>query len=260
MRQLIIEKLPDKNGIIKIEAKDYKYLKQVLRVKIGDMVVLRLPDGSLQNSTVVVINEKIKQIALQICSENAKSITRGVQAEQIQNLQNGIEYTLFQFIPKPAKFELIVRQATECGVKNIIPVIGEYSEKASVNAICGNKKERLERIIKEARQQSGSPIDTTVCAPVTLQEAIKSWKENENSIGFVLWEQDSVDDKIRTRLQSGEFKKVAIVVGSEGGISKEEIELLTKENLFYPIHFSVNILRCETAALYGIAAIQTAGI
>ena len=38
----------------------------------------------------------------------------------------------------------------------------------------------------------------------------------------------------------------------------EEVELLKTKGLFYPLHFSVNILRCETAALYGIAAIQTA--
>ena len=35
-----------------------------------------------------------------------------------------------------------------------------------------------------------------------------------------------------------------------------EIEFL-KQNGFVPIHFETNILRCETAALYGIAAMQT---
>ena len=46
-------------------------------------------------------------------------------------------------------------------------------------------------------------------------------------------------------------------MGSEGGISPAEVEILQKEH-FEPIHFDVNILRCETAALYGIAAVQSA--
>ncbi len=56
----------------------------------------------------------------------------------------------------------------------------------------------------------------------------------------------------------GDFRAVAIFCGNEGGISPDELELLVKKALLCPVHFSVNILRCETAALYGIAAIQTA--
>ena len=50
-------------------------------------------------------------------------------------------------------------------------------------------------------------------------------------------------------------KKAAVVVGSEGGISPEEVELL-KAGGFIPVHLKTNILRCETAALYGIAVVQ----
>ena len=55
----------------------------------------------------------------------------------------------------------------------------------------------------------------------------------------------------------GKIKRVAIAVGSEGGISPEEVRTLEEKGLFQPIHFAVNILRCETAALYGIAAVQS---
>ena len=35
------------------------------------------------------------------------------------------------------------------------------------------------------------------------------------------------------------------------------MKTLEEKGLFEPIHFAVNILRCETAALYGIAAVQS---
>lgn len=272
MRQFILQKNPDKKGLIKLFDKDYRYLCQVLRVKQGDMLDVRLPDGNLQKTTVAQIDQKGRVVTLQICadpenSNKEKSITRGVQADEISNMGK-IEYWLFQFIPKPQKFEQIVRQATECGVKYIVPVISEYTEKSSVISLQGSKKERIEKIVKEARQQSGSAVDTVVCEPMTLDQACKKWEECEKSgpeekaLGIVLSERnDNTKELKELFLSYGDDKqkinRICITVGNEGGVSPEEIEKLTKKSLFLPVHFDVNILRCETAALYGIASLQT---
>ena len=278
MRQLIIEKGKEKNGLIQLEGKDYRYLRQVLRVRTGDMVSVRLPDGSLNNSTVASIDESARKIILQICADTGKTITRGVQAEeisdQVENGMSGIEYWLFQFLPRPQKFELIVRQATECGVAVIVPVVGDFSEKSSAQTLMGAKRERLERIVREARQQSGSPVDTKVLEPVSLEKAIELWtsgntdtEQNRSGrdVAFVLSERGDCDGNLHKTvegdpsdpLRDRPIKRAAIAVGSEGGISPEEVRTLEEKGLFQPVHFAVNILRCETAALYGIAAVQS---
>ena len=269
MRQLIINKNPDKKGLVIIEGKDFHYLRQVLRVKAGDMVTLRLPDGTQCNSTAAKIDDNAKKITLQVC---ALREPQGPQNDVVPEPVEGpsIEYTLFQFIPKPQKLELIVRQATECGVKNIIPVISEYAQKGYVDALKGSKLDRLQKIVREARQQSGSPVETTVFEPVTVEQAAELWikmKEEaggeEKTAGFVLSER-SVDGVLRPLRQAQGLQDaatplaVAIFCGNEGGISPDELDFLEKKALLCPVHFSVNILRCETAALYGIAAIQTA--
>ena len=56
---------------------------------------------------------------------------------------------------------------------------------------------------------------------------------------------------------SEKIKNCAVFCGAEGGISPEEIEILSKNGIV-PVHFETNILRCETAALYGIACVQNA--
>jgi len=53
------------------------------------------------------------------------------------------------------------------------------------------------------------------------------------------------------------FSRIALAVGCEGGISPAE-RTLFEQNGFMPIHLKTNILRSETAALYGLAAIQNA--
>ncbi len=272
MRQFIVEKNQIKNGLIQLEGKDYRYFRQVLRVRAGDMVSVRLPDGSLSNATVAKIDETSRCLTLQLCADTGKTITRGVQAEELTGgvvSANGalmVEYWLFQFLPRPQKFEQIVRQATECGVAVIVPVTGEYTEKSSAEALRGSKKERLERIIKEARQQSGSPVDTKVLEPVDLEKALEVWGtstplSDRADVAFVLSERDDCSGNLRSGVKKAggleKIKRAAIAVGSEGGISPEEVKLLEEKGLFLPVHFAVNILRCETAALYGIAAVQS---
>ena len=276
MRQLILQKNQDKNGLVLVEGKDFHYLRQVLRVKVGDMVNLRLADGLPYDSTVCKIDDTSKRITLQVCAPT------DVIASEARQSTSSIQFSLFQFIPKPQKLELIVRQATECGVKNIIPVISEYAQKGSVEALSGKKIERLERIVREARQQSGSPVDTKVFKPVTVEQAIEIWNKmkeeaggEENAAGFVLSERavSAGPGPTQHSCSGGSLKLlsqffdarhvegpqiVSIFCGNEGGISPDELELLTKKALLQPVHFSVNILRCETAALYGIAAVQTA--
>lgn len=269
MRQLIIENKQIRKGLIELEGKNYRYLRQVLRVRPGDMISVRLPDGSLNNATVARVDEAERRVVLQLCADTGKTITRGVQADQLNasaavNGALAVEYWLFQFLPRPQKFELIVRQATECGLSVIVPVIGEYTEKSSAQALAGAKRERLERIIKEARQQSGSPVETKVLEPMTLEQALELWctsAGDQGDLAFVLSERDDCSGKLRESVQKAGglegIKRAAIAVGSEGGISPDEVKALEEKGLFQPVHFAVNILRCETAALYGIAAVQT---
>ncbi|MCQ2597843.1 MAG: RsmE family RNA methyltransferase [Treponema sp.] len=263
MRQFISESLPDQKGYLYITGKDFRYFRQVLRIKPGDMVSVRLPDGVLQNMTACQVDDKAKKLVLQVCASTGneaedKVLTRGVQATEL-NEGRKTEYWLFQFLPKIQKLEQIVKQAVEAGVSVIVPVIGEYTEKSSVMALDNPAKlERLNKIIREARQQSGSPVDTKLMALVSLEEACSLWKEkcSEDSAAFVLYERNEKSRSMHSVIGDREIKLAAVACGSEGGLSVNEIEKLTQDDLFIPVHFEGNILRCETAALYGMAALQ----
>ena len=274
MRQFISREFPDKKGLLRICGKDFRYLRQVLRLKPGDMLSVRFSDGTLQNTTVCSVDENSREILLQICgkSENFETldVTRGTKADEIQNSCPQIEYFLFQYISKPAKMEQIIRQATECGVKYVIPVCGEFSQKQNILSMQHSKKERIERIVREARQQSGSPVETEILEQVSTEKAISFWQEKksfgssgsleQNSVAVVLWERNEKTVSLKKIFQpenSEKIKKIAIVVGCEGGISPAEVDLFLSAG-FNAIHFPGNILRCETAALYGIAAVQSA--
>ena len=110
---------------------------------------------------------------------------------------------------------------------------------------------------------AGEPAftDDTENTVVESVETTAEHREEGRDVAFVLSERDDCSGNLRatvaTAQEVGPIKRAAIAVGSEGGISPDEVKYLEEKGLFVPIHFAVNILRCETAALYGIAAVQT---
>lgn len=260
MRQFVVDTEPDLKGMIYISGKDYKYIRQVLRLNVGDMIKVACGVNSY-DTTLCSIDDNKKKITLQLCD---------VQPEQTSLEKpdpDKPEFWLLQFIPKHQKMELIVRQAVENGTSVIIPVIGEFTQKGSEN-ILGKKSDRIERIIREARQQSGSPLDTKVLEPVSLEAALKLIAEkqasveqnNKSCVKTSLYERNEESVTMHQAVwQAAEKNPVGFAIaaiGCEGGISPAEIALL-KRSGFSTVHFDVNILRCETASLYGMAALQT---
>lgn len=265
MRQFIIDTQPDSKGLIYLTGKDFKYIRQVLRLCEGDMIPV-VAGGKKYDTTLCAVDDSKKKITLSVCdvSNETPSVTLN---------ESRPEFWLIQFIPKPQKMELIIRQAVECGVSVIVPVLGEYTQKGSEKSLISKstsdagRQDRIERIIREARQQSGSPIDTKVLEPVTLEKACSLVNEKRNeakeknlsSVTVSLYErnEDSVmlHEAVKNSTQENKIGFAAIAVGCEGGISPDEIVVL-KNAGFKTVHFDANILRCETASLYGMACLE----
>ncbi|MBR3543977.1 MAG: 16S rRNA (uracil(1498)-N(3))-methyltransferase [Treponema sp.] len=263
MRQFVSSVSPNSKGLLEISGKDFHYLRNVLRLSVGDMLVLSLPGGLSQESTLCKVDDGAKKLTLQVCSSQSKDDASSDSAAFSQAQKAGASRSrlvLLQFIPKPPKMELIVRQATECGVAAIVPVIGDYTQGGSEKAL--QKSDRFERIVREARQQSGSLVATKIFEPRKLSAALDLIDEiAPGALKAFLYErtEKTVPLAAALELEKGRRDNDACVyaVGSEGGISPSECELFLARG-FKAVHFNTNILRCETAALYAAAAIQSA--
>lgn len=262
MRQYISETFPSAQGILETDERGFKHLRNALRVKCGDAVCVRLPDGALCNMAVCKIDVRRKVIVMQLNGDDGKLSL--LTEAMCQKTDAAIEWWLFMFVAKPQRMELIIRQAVECGVSNIVPVLGEYSQSGNVVAFTTRAaNSRFAKIVREAREQSGSAVDVKIAVPVSVSEVAKLWQEEsstapEAACAVVMYERKKKSMPLHDVVASHQaIKKVGIAIGCEGGIAPDEIEILCDAG-FAPVHFDVNILRCETAALYGIAAMQSA--
>jgi 16S rRNA (uracil1498-N3)-methyltransferase len=260
MRQYLSQKNLNSDGLLSIIGKDFRYLRNVLRLSSGDMIYVRFPDGELKPMTVCKISESEKKITLQVCNLSENEVTEK-SGENQSDFDGKTEFFLFMALPKSSKFDLIVRQAAECGVSRIIPVQTEFSQPGAEKM--NFRSERFDRIVKEARQQSGSPVETKIESCVNLAGAVQIWKseaenlDDEKKIAVVLYERSLSTVTIREACEKKHSpQKIALFCGSEGGLSPQEVKFLS-ESGFTAVHLKTNILRCETAALYGISALQS---
>jgi 16S rRNA (uracil1498-N3)-methyltransferase len=169
---------------------------------------------------------------------------------------------LFQALPKGAKMDLIVRQATEGGVTEIVPFLSAYAAHripvGTVDSEGSNRLNRWRRIIKEARQQSGSGIATSIQAPCTVDALLEYWdalqRRYPEARGLLLHQAPLEKGTFHSYL-SNKPDLVAVLIGPEGGFSPEEAVRFQAAG-FKPLIMGDAILRTETAALYAAAAIR----
>ncbi len=134
--------------------KDYHYFVRVLRYKKGYKFL-----GRDSNSNIY--NLRIKDITEDLCIlEVEKSIGDYPRLPEI---------ILYQCVCKGKKMDQIIRQATEAGVSKIVPVVSDFSV-SKIDTENNGKKDRWNKIIREAVQQSGSMVNTTIETPVTIDD------------------------------------------------------------------------------------------
>ena len=161
------------------------------------------------------------------------------------------EISLYQALPKGRKMELIVRQATELGVRRIVPVLSEHSLVKITKAEADSKRQRWQRIAREALQQSGAARLPQIEQPIGLTELLE-----RNDPGRVLFFH-------QVRLAAGSLHeclaevpvRLSLLIGPEGGFSEGEVESLVGSG-FTPVYLGDTVLRSETAALAALAAVK----
>lgn len=242
MKQFILPASFDGSSSVLLDEKDTHYLKNVLRVKVGAELKCTAPDGSVWRGIVSRFDDAGCTLELFPAGTDAeKDACGGSQSTRI---------ILYQSLIKGKNMDLIIRQAVEAGVAAVVPVETEYSQ-IRLKDFKNEKPERWQRIIKEAMQQSGTSIHTTVETMIKVED-IPPVSPDETGLFF---HQCPMEKKSIHQHLDGHFKKVFLFVGPEGGLSKKDIEILETKG-FKPVYLGENILRAETAALYVTAIVK----
>lgn len=236
MRKFFVKEEQINDEVIEIIGDDVNHIKNVLRLEGGEIILLCDMDNSINYVSEISKIEKDKII----CKIQNK----------IENQAEGnVELTIFQGLPKADKMELIIQKGTELGVKEFVPVNFERCIVKLKGKDEEKKIDRWQKIAEMAAKQSGRdliPKITNIESIKNICNLIPNYdivlvayeNEKENSLKQELLKLKNIKENI----------KIGVVIGPEGGISENEINLF-KQVGGKIITLGNRILRTETVCL-----------
>lgn len=230
MYKFFVEDNQIENNEIKIMNDDLKHISNVLRMRIGEEILIT------NKNTAETYKCSIKEI-------NKNEAVCTIIEKEENDTEPSIKVDIFQGIPKSDKMETIIQKSVELGVSKIFPV----SMKNCVAKIKDDikKQERWQKISEAAAKQSKRNIIPSIEKSVDIKYLCS--KIDEYDLVLVAYENE--DKKtIKDILKNNKVEKIAIVVGPEGGLTEKEVEELIKCGA-KAVSLGKRILRTETAPI-----------
>ncbi|MBP3255887.1 MAG: 16S rRNA (uracil(1498)-N(3))-methyltransferase [Clostridia bacterium] len=235
MQKFFVENNQICDSKVSITGSDMNHIVNVLRKKKNDTVLI----GNKEDSKTYIA--QIEQI-------NADEVILNITDELDETSEPNVEIDLYQGLPKFDKMELIIQKTTELGISSIIPLdmsrcIVKLDEKDSKKKI-----ERWQKIAEVAAKQSKRGKIPEIKDKMKLKEISNIIKEYD--VFIVAYEEENQQTLRQTlrEIEKRENYKIGILVGPEGGISNEEVEIL-KSFGCKSVSLGKRILRTETAPI-----------
>ena len=205
------------------------YLNKVMRVKENEAFSLFNSSGEWE--------AKILNISKGVVEFNV--------TKQLRQKENPKELWLAFSPIKSNYFNFMIQKATELGVTKFIPIIFDRTIVRKIN------KERLEKVIIEASEQSNRINVPDIEDPKSLDDFLNNFK-----VDLIFTDLNSKNTKID--LKKVTDKPTCVIIGPEGDFSEEERAKILKFNGVQPLKINENILRSETAVISAISIIKYA--
>ena len=232
MKKCLVDYSCIKGNKVYITGEKYNHLAKALRAKVGDIISVATPDQIVRECII----EKID-------SDTITLITKETREDFVEPKTS---ITLYQAILKYDKTELVIQKAVELGVKEIVLFTSQFTQVKPNES----KTDRLNKIIQEACQQSGRAYIPTI--------SFKSYDEVLDEIknyDLTILPYENEENKSLSDLTIQNGKNVAIIIGSAGGFSEDEI-LKARENNAKIVTLGKRILRAETASIVTIGNVM----
>lgn len=235
MYRFFVEEVQLKSSPVVIDGADYKHIRNVLRMKPGEEVLLC--DGSDKEYLCEIegFREERLEVLLHITDifGNARELPAKI--------------TLFQGYPKGDKLEMIVQKAVELGASEIVPVCMNRCVVKLDDKKAAKKVERLNAISLSAAKQSKRGMIPKVSEVMSLKEACEYTK----NMDYILLPYENAEgmEASRRLLKEAENKKhIGIFIGPEGGFDPWEVEMIERAG-GKRLSLGHRILRTETAGM-----------
>jgi 16S rRNA (uracil1498-N3)-methyltransferase len=222
---------------ITIADEDHRYLTRVLRLGIGDTVVLFDGRGGEADVRIVRIGPR--------------ALEARVEARRTLDTPLRPDLMLIQSLTKGDKFEFVIQKATELGVTRLLPVTSSRSIQRIDHTRALGRQVRWRKIVREAARQCGR-ADVPEIEPVTsIETALDA--APKDALKLLFWE-GARQKSLKKELPATRPACIVVAIGPEGGFSLQEVDAARAAG-FIVVGMGPRILRAETAAVTALSIV-----
>ncbi|WP_126427756.1 16S rRNA (uracil(1498)-N(3))-methyltransferase [Brevibacillus marinus] len=230
--QLLDEKLV-------IRGDDVHHIVRVMRGKPGDELIACDGEGRCVRARIVRLD--------------AQEVQAEVLEPLVERRELPIEVTIAQGLPKGDKLEWIIQKGTELGMAALIPFCSERTVVKWEAKKEEKKRERWQKIAKEAAEQAHRCRVPRVEPPVGFAELLDLAKRH--TACAIAYEQENTTS-LRTVLERvAPGDSLCVLIGPEGGFTAAEVARAEQAGIL-PVSLGPRILRTETASQFVLAAVS----
>jgi 16S rRNA (uracil1498-N3)-methyltransferase len=213
-------------------SEQYNYLVNVLRMD--------------ENSELLVFNGRDGEWIAKLAVPARKKLT--ITPVELTRAQPPRSDLVFLFAPlKAGRLDYLVQKAVEMGAGSIWPVLTQHTQVQRIGI------DRLQANVIEAAEQCGILSVPKVADPEKLDTLLENWDPKRR---IIFCDEDASTHNPVARLGSIQEKRLAVLIGPEGGFSDTERTLLRSLAFVTPIPLGPRILRADTAAVAALAVVQ----
>ena len=165
--------------------------------------------------------------------------------------ESPLQVMLAQALSSSEKMDWVIQKATELGVAEIQPLDTERSVARLSAERAAKRLEHWRQVAISACEQCGRNRLPQIHAPLDIMAWLQQMKELPDTKLILLPE-----GATSLHAQAKPLDRVVLLIGAEGGftVAESDSALLCG---FTPIRLGARVLRTETAAVAGLAALQT---
>jgi len=230
--RIFLDRPLEESSIVNIDSADFHYLKNVMRIKIEDQIlVFNGADGEWIG--------KIKRINRDF-----------INLEVVRNQKEQLSYEPLRCYFTPLnnnRHNYIIEKLTELGITKFTPVITDYTNTKNLNI------QKLHLRAKEAAEQSGLMI----VPEITEQKLLSDLIIEEFNKEIILFCDEKKNTVLPKDILNGVKENIdSFLIGPEGGFSDNERMNIIKIGNVRPVSLGSRILRADTAAIVAATILQ----
>ena len=213
------------------------HASRVLRLRTGDTVEIFDGIGNECHGLIADLSARNVTVANITANDNKR--------------ESPLHTLLAQALSSSEKMDWVIQKSTELGVTEIQPLATDRSVARLSAERTARRLEHWQQVAISACEQCGRNVLPQIHAPLDIMDWLQQAKAVPDTKYILLPDgAASLHDQTRPR------GKAVLLVGAEGGFSHAESAMALHCG-FIPIRLGARVMRTETAAIAGLAVLQT---